>query len=158
MARRSPPLEKFFWSRVDQSSDGCWPWLGRVTGRGYGTIKIGEFGKEILAHRASWMISSHMEIPDGLQICHACDNPICVRPTHLFVGTQSQNIQDAIEKGRFKLGANLPDRSAITHCRQGHAYDEQNTGYSHNSDGSTHRYCRACHRERARIRRRSRAA
>lgn len=151
-------LKRFFWKRVvPLPGNACWEWQAGLSTkpRRYGNISV-YFGKEIgikcfLAHRASWIIH-HGPIPDGMQVCHKCDNPLCVRPDHLFLGTQSDNIQDAIAKGRFwQLTQFLPERPPRpTHCPAGHAYDEKNTGVSIRPDGSKNRYCRACHRERAR--------
>lgn len=155
MAKSSPSFEQFFWDRVKKSDHGCWIWRGRITGRGYGTIKIGEFGKEILAHRASYQINKG-PIPANMVVCHTCDVPACVNPDHLFVGTQKQNIADAISKNRWpQRGKFLPDRKKITHCPHGHPYDDANTGITTLKTGSSHRYCRACHRIRAVEKRRS---
>lgn len=153
-------MKDFFWDRVtplDRAT--CWLWqAGRdVKPRKYGSISIyggAEIGiKSISAHRASWVIHFG-EIAAGVQVCHSCDTTLCVNPSHLFLGTQSDNINDCIGKGRFpQLGIYLPDRSRVIQCPSGHQYDQQNTGISIHSDGSRHRYCRACHRDRARARR-----
>lgn len=81
-------------------SDGCWnwPWVAKGNGRGYmgcGTTN----GGSMLAYRASWILHFGI-IPDGLCVCHRCDNPRCVRPDHLFVGTRSDNMRDCSNKGR----------------------------------------------------------
>lgn len=153
-------LKSFFWKRVTPGDpDVCWPWnvdRGKKP-RAYGNISIyggPEIGiKCISAHRASWVLHFG-EIADDVQVCHHCDNTLCVNPKHLFLGTQSDNIKDSIAKGRFpQLRIYLPDLSQITHCPHGHTYDQENTGIAILRDGSRHRYCRACHRERARARR-----
>ena len=77
-------------------SGDCWPWTGAANGR-YGTVKSA--GRPLLTHRVAWELT-HGPIPAGIQVCHKCDNPICVRPTHLFLGTQRDNIADMDRKGR----------------------------------------------------------
>lgn len=90
-----------FWSHV-QRGDGCWTWTkGRMTA-GYGQLKIK--GRQVGAHRVAWVLTNG-PIADGLYVCHHCDNPICVRPDHLFVGTNSDNQKDAVKKGRNKIAA-----------------------------------------------------
>ena len=84
-------LERF-WSKVNKTN-GCWEWTGRINARGYGA-----YGKRV-AHRVIWE-QIHGPIPSGMCICHHCDNPACVRLDHLFIGTHSDNIKDAVIKGR----------------------------------------------------------
>jgi hypothetical protein len=99
MTKSQQTLEERFWSRVDKKGlDDCWNWKGWRDKDGYGQIKIGRKG--ILAHRAAYQFFTG-KIPDGLLICHKCDNPSCVNPNHLFLGTQKDNIQDAVKKGRM---------------------------------------------------------
>jgi hypothetical protein len=97
-----PTLEDRFWPNVQKTS-GCWNWIGaeQSKGRGYGTI--GKDGKTLRAHRVSWEMHNG-PIPEGLIVCHKCDNPKCVRPEHLFLGTHSDNVADKVAKGRQSKG------------------------------------------------------
>lgn len=94
------PVELRFWDKVkkSESEEGCWEWTA-FKSRGYGTFSWWERGKTMRAHRAAWVITNG-EIPSGLYVCHHCDNPICVRPSHLFLGTQKDNMMDCFSKGR----------------------------------------------------------
>lgn len=89
-----------FWSRV-QKSDGCWLWTGALSGTGYGNLRIG--GKYWRAHQVSWVLT-YGEIPKGIFVLHKCDNPPCVRPDHLFLGTGLDNTRDASRKYRLHPG------------------------------------------------------
>ena len=91
--KRDP--EELFWSHVAKS-DGCWLWTAGLN-RGYGAFAVHR--KDIGAHRYSWMLENG-PIPDGLFVLHRCDNPPCVRPDHLFIGTQLDNMLDKMSKGR----------------------------------------------------------
>lgn len=86
--------EDRFWKMVSKGPD-CWEWTGAIGGR-YG--QFSNYGR-LPAHRFSWVLHFG-EIPEGLQICHHCDNPICVNPEHLFAGTQSDNMLDMVKKDR----------------------------------------------------------
>lgn len=86
-----------FWGRV-QKSDGCWVWMGKPDKDGYGIMRIGGRKAE-RAHRLSWIIDRG-PIPEGLWVLHHCDNPTCVRPDHLFLGTAMDNAVDCNRKGR----------------------------------------------------------
>lgn len=95
-----------FWSKVDKRSDNeCWPWLGaKSNGYGYMGSKYWESGKNCSAHKVSWIIH-YGEIPEsysyhGICVLHKCDNPICVNPKHLFLGTHFENMCDMVKKGR----------------------------------------------------------
>jgi len=85
-----------FWSKVDKSGD-CWMWMASLNESGYGRFRVGESHKQ--AHRVSLEMSG-VPIPDGAIVCHACDTPACVNPSHLWVGTHKDNSQDSINKGR----------------------------------------------------------
>jgi hypothetical protein len=83
--------------------DGCWEWQGCL-GSGYGRIGRGGRGKGVeYAHRVSYMLYVG-DIPDNMEVCHKCDNPKCVRPDHLFLGTVKDNMQDCSRKGRTHRG------------------------------------------------------
>ena len=93
---KGTPLDRFL-DRVQKQESGCWVWTGANNGLGYGVMRLGL--KQVYAHRFSYeqFVSP---IPDGLCICHKCDNPRCVNPDHLFLGTQKDNMQDCSRKGR----------------------------------------------------------
>jgi hypothetical protein len=76
---------------------GCWVW-SRATSAGYGSMTI--CGRSQRAHVVAWSISRRQTVPKGMCVCHSCDNPLCVNPDHLFLGTRSDNMNDMVSKGR----------------------------------------------------------
>ena len=123
-------------------TDSCWLWTASHLPKGYGQFTPSGKGSRVYAHRWSWEYFNGQSIPPGLDVCHTCDVPACVRPDHLFVGSRSDNMQDAIAKGRF-----VKSNSLKTHCRHGHPFDEGNTRMK-----GSERVCLTCHREQAKLR------
>ena len=86
---------------IPVTESGCWLWVGHISKDGYGRLRVA--GKKELAHRASYRAFIG-EIPDTLLVCHKCDNPSCVNPNHLFIGTHQDNMNDKVAKGRQLSG------------------------------------------------------
>lgn len=91
------PVDRF-WPKVEKG-DGCWEWQAHRNPEGYGVIGIDRV--PVGAHRVAWELT-YGPIPEGIYVCHHCDNPPCVRPDHLFLGTNSDNIIDAMSKHRIE--------------------------------------------------------
>lgn len=91
-------LTERFWAKVEKT-DGCWLWRGRRESRGYGHFTVSA-SRRVGAHRFAWELT-HGPVPAGMSVCHRCDNPPCVNPAHLFLGTTDDNMQDRKKKGRY---------------------------------------------------------
>jgi hypothetical protein len=106
--RKTGDLSAHFLSKVDTSGE-CYEWLAARDKDGYGRtgiwLKNGEY-KNMRANRLAWILT-HGELSDDLFVCHTCDNPSCVRPEHLFLGTIRDNAQDSLKKGRTVGGQNF---------------------------------------------------
>ena len=140
MAYHNPTLDELFWRNV-QKTDGCWIWTGTRAStnprRAYGSLEYR--GQFMQAHRVSYQLAHGVALTRTEHVLHDCDNPSCVNPDHLHLGTPKQNAREAIERGL---------RVIPTHCPQGHLFDANNT--RREKDGR--RRCKACDRTRARER------
>jgi len=104
-------LQDAIMSRVVETMDGCLEYQGKRTVAGYGLASI--LGKRVLAHRLSYEAFNNETITKGVYVCHTCDNPPCINPDHLWLGTARDNALDMVRKGR----QNPPDRVGEAHPR-----------------------------------------
>ena len=114
-----------FWQKVKKTPTGCWLWQGaRNRGNQKWSYGVALFGtRTITAHRIAYLLTVCATIPKGYFVCHHCDNPLCVNPEHLFIGTQKDNMKDCVQKNRIsRLG-----RAWQTACVNGHSFTKENT-------------------------------
>lgn len=139
------PLAERFWRYVQKDGPGgCWIWLGRIAGGGYGRIQISK--KERPAHQVAWELVHGTPFPDS-EGRHSCDTALCVNPAHIVPGSRSENARDAISRG-WRPGK----RPKHSHCIRGHELSGANL--YHRADGG--RRCAECVRLRG-ARRKARA-
>ena len=95
-------LQERFWSKVEKT-DECWNWTADKFSNGYGKLRVKHDGRlrQLGAHRIAYLLT-HFEVPDDRFVCHSCDNPLCVNPKHLWLGTQADNMRDASSKDRVR--------------------------------------------------------
>lgn len=135
-------IEQRFWEKVEMIPfHECWEWKAYRNNDNYGTFQIAT-KKNVKAHRFSYELNNG-PVPEGLCVCHTCDNPGCVRPNHLWLGTMKDNSKDMALKGRH-------GHQKKTHCRNGHIFNKVNARYFITNRGGNARSCRICEKLRMR--------
>lgn len=113
---RKDPLLRFF-AKVEKT-EYCWLWTAGCNGKkGYGMFRPNGPDARVLAHRFSYQIA-YGPIPPGAQVCHRCDTPRCVNPLHLFLGTNADNINDSVQKGRRVQKIPFSERQTIANSTE----------------------------------------
>lgn len=144
---------ELFWTRVTKG-ESCWEWQGNRNRLGYGVIRVepGRLARRVLTHRFSWELHNG-PIPSGLFVCHRCDNPPCVNPAHLFLGTMRDNTRDMMAKGRDAATPIYANRHK-THCIRGHEFTPNNTRIRPCGARECRECMRVCRRDWLRAKRR----
>jgi hypothetical protein len=115
-----PAIYRFNMSYKKDEHSGCWIWQGKSksgSSKLYGRIKVNK--KNVPAHRFSWEIHNNQEVPEKMFVLHKCDNPGCVNPDHLFVGTHQDNMNDKVLKNRQAKGSDFKNRKAAIGSKNG---------------------------------------
>jgi hypothetical protein len=136
-------VEKFIFSKIAiQPNGGCWVWTGHCNALGYAE---GTFARRTWILTRLVYCATQGGFNPKLDICHTCDNPSCVNPLHLWLGTRSANIRDSVDKGRHFLAEQ-------THCKRGHPLSGKNLYISYRKDHQK-RHCVICQRAKTRMQR-----
>jgi hypothetical protein len=134
-------IDRFMNFVSPEPNSGCWLWMGSTVLQDYGEFYVSPSVGKMRAHR--WIyLHTFGEFDKALLVCHRCDNPNCVNPGHLFLGTVKDNGIDASKKGRVWCGgADIPNNARRTHCFRGHPFSGDNLV---RSKSGVKRWCRAC--------------
>ena len=136
---RKKHTKESLYSMIEKDEiSGCWNYTGSLDRAGYGSI--GRNGTSIGAHRLSWILT-HGEINNSkILVCHHCDNPKCINPDHLFIGTHRDNLNDMVSKKRHPY---IGNRTVKETCKRGHPTADNRREYII-KDGTVKRICKAC--------------
>ena len=147
--RGNEPLEvskERFAKKYVVDSNGCFIWQGKPHTAGYGVF--GRNGDQDFAHRYAWFFASGRWPEKGMFVCHSCDNPLCVNPDHLFLGTHQDNVKDAVAKNRMgaphKLSKEIRDK-ILAEYRQGGIFQRDLAKKYNTSQATVSEICRGLH-------------
>lgn len=119
-------LHEQFWAKVSKTGT-CWLWTGKRYAKGYGCVA--RYDRGLLAHRIAYEYANG-PIPLGLLVRHTCDNPPCVNPSHLILGTQADNLNDAIDRNRFRTKLSAEMVAEIRAAGEKRSYNDLASAYN----------------------------